>query len=130
LTESAQLALIAMFATVIVPSAVASWMAYLKSKQNATAINDLHVIVNDRLTQLLAITAAAKHAEGVIEGTAATQAATAAAAITAREVIAAREVTARAVIDSTARAGITATNTAAIVANTEATNRNTDGGNP
>ncbi len=99
MSETAQLALIAMIATVLVPQIVSSWMAYLKSreaveasKKNAGAIQDLHIIVNNRLTQLLEATAAAKHAEGVIEGTAATQAATAAAAVTAREVVAAREV--------------------------------------
>ncbi len=81
LTENAQLALIGMLATTIIPALVSCWLsylAYLKSKQavvasvkNAGAINDLHVIVNDRLTQLLASTNKASRAEGVIEGMAA-----------------------------------------------------------
>ncbi len=49
MSETAQLALIAMLGTVAIPSI----MAYLKSRQNSVAIQELHVIVNDRLTQLI-----------------------------------------------------------------------------
>ena len=116
MTEAAQLALIGMFATVLIPTMAAAWMsylAYLKSSKNSSAIADLHIIVNDRLTQLLAATAAAQRAEGVIEG--AKSAGTAAAS--------------RSGDQDRSVAGI-ATNTAAIVANTAATDRNTEGGRP
>ena len=116
MTEAAQLALIGMLATVLIPTmagAWLSWMSYLKSRQNATAISELHIIVNDRLTQLLAATAAAQRAEGVIEG--ARSAGTAAASRSG---------------DQDRSVAGTDANTAAIVANTAATDRNTEGGRP
>ncbi len=71
------MAIVAMIGSTIA-STVAAVLAYLKSKeavvkgdQNHDAIKDLHVIVNDRLTQLLATNKALSRAEGREEGVAA-----------------------------------------------------------
>ncbi len=64
-------AVIAMAGTVVVPacvSCVMSILAYLKSKQNNSEIRQLHVIVNNRLTELLKVSIEKALAEGFIQG--------------------------------------------------------------
>jgi hypothetical protein len=72
--ETVYLALITMIGTTIA-STVASILAYLKSQEglvksgeNRTAIQQIHVMVNDRLTQLLKTSIELAHAQGVVAG--------------------------------------------------------------
>lgn len=59
--------LIAIVFAAITPTTVAL-LAYLKTVDNAQAVKDVHLAINGRLTQLLAMTETASHAEGVAEG--------------------------------------------------------------
>ncbi len=45
---------------------LASIFAYLKSKANAAAIQEVHIIVNKRLTELLEVSIQKAHAEGML----------------------------------------------------------------
>ncbi len=67
MSDPVAFALIAMIGT-SVASTVAAGLAYLKSRDNSIAIKDLHVIVNDRLTQLLKATGDMERAAGFAEG--------------------------------------------------------------
>ncbi len=57
-----------------------SYRASLASKANTGKIEELHLVVNSRLTQLIEATRAAAHSEGIIEGNQTAAAAAAAAA--------------------------------------------------
>lgn len=52
----------------IIPTTIASIAALIVSMRGNRKIDDLHVIVNSRLSELLATTATASHAEGQAEG--------------------------------------------------------------
>lgn len=54
-----------------------------KAAKNATAITELHLLINSRLSELLALTASASHAEGLAAG----RQGTAEEAAAAREVV-------------------------------------------
>lgn len=60
--------LIAIVFAAITPTTVAL-LAYMKTTENAQAVKDVHLAINGRLTQLLAMTELASRAEGVAEGT-------------------------------------------------------------
>lgn len=49
-------------------STIASVVAATRSVKNSFAIEQIHLDVNSRLTQLLELTAASSHAEGKLEG--------------------------------------------------------------
>ena len=51
-----------------VPATIFSLLALLRALKNARAIEDVHVTVNSRLSELLERTAAASRAEGMAEG--------------------------------------------------------------
>jgi len=59
--------LIAIVFAAITPTTVAL-LAYMKGAENSQAVKDVHLAINGRLTQLLAMTETASHAEGVAEG--------------------------------------------------------------
>ncbi len=65
-----QLFIVALFTQVVV--AFVALMSYLSSRKNARKLDELHVSINGRLSELLKITAQAAHAQGVIVGAAAT----------------------------------------------------------
>lgn len=60
--------LIAIVFAAITPTTVAL-LAYMKTSENAQAVKDVHLALNGRLTQLLAMTDRSSHAEGLAEGT-------------------------------------------------------------
>lgn len=60
--------LIAIVFAAVTPTTVAL-LAYMKTVDNSQAVKDVHLALNGRLTQLLAMTDLASRAEGVAEGT-------------------------------------------------------------
>lgn len=51
-----------------VPATIFSLLALMRAFKNAKAIEDVHITVNSRLSELLERTAAASRAEGMAEG--------------------------------------------------------------
>lgn len=51
------------------PSTIMAIAAFRKSKENGDKIQDLHIIVNSRLTELLALTKTSSESEGFARGT-------------------------------------------------------------
>ncbi len=49
-------------------AAIAAAMALLASRRNTEKINDVHQLINSRLTELLDLTRASARAEGILEG--------------------------------------------------------------
>lgn len=60
-------ALLAAIAAIVVPTAAAI-VAAMRAGESHRAVQELHIQVNSRLTELLAATAASNRAEGVLEG--------------------------------------------------------------
>jgi hypothetical protein len=47
---------------------IAAILALMKAAESVAVVKDLHIQINSRMTQLLELTAAAAHAEGVVAG--------------------------------------------------------------
>lgn len=59
---------VAIAALAVIPTTIASVAALIVSLKNHKKIDELHVVVNSRLSELLATTAHASKAEGQAEG--------------------------------------------------------------